>query len=261
MMATQAHTFWEHLDDLRGVLLRTGAVVLVFACGAFALKDFLFTIVLAPQHSDFVTFRLLEKMPFGSGVSNFSVRLINTGLTGQFFVHLQVALFAGLLAASPYVLYALFGFIAPALYAHEKRYALRIAGSAYLMFLLGTLLSYFLIFPLSFRFLGTYQVTEGVENLISLQSYIATLTTLSIAMGAVFEIPILCFLLAKMGVLKANIMKKYRRHALVVLMIIAAVITPTADIFTLLIVSLPMYLLYEASILIVIKTAKKNINK
>ncbi|MDR2854103.1 MAG: twin-arginine translocase subunit TatC [Prevotellaceae bacterium] len=256
-MKSEKHTFWEHLDDLRGVLLRVAAVVAGFGCVAFGFKDTLFGVVLAPQNSDFVSYRLLQKagsmLPFGEFVDDFSIKLINTGLAGQFLIHFQVAMYAGVLVASPYILYVLFRFLSPALYAKERRYALYVVGGGYAMFLLGILLSYFLIFPLTFRFLGTYQVSAGVENLISLESYIDTLMTLSLAMGAVFEIPILCWCFAKLGFLKADFMQRYRRHAIIVLLIIAAIITPTSDIFTLLIVSLPMYLLYEASIWIVKK--------
>jgi len=119
------------------------------------------------------------------------------------------------------------------------------------MFMLGVLISYFLIFPLTFRFLGTYQVSEQVENMISLQSYISTLLMMCLAMGIVFEIPILSWLFAKLGFISADFMRRYRRHAVVIILIVAAIITPTSDVFTLLLVSLPMWLLYEVSILIV----------
>lgn len=124
-------------------------------------------------------------------------------------------------------------------------------GSGYVMFMLGVLLSYFLIFPLTFRFLGTYQVSSDVENMIALQSYISTLILMSLAMGIVFEIPILSWLFAKLGFISADFMKRYRRHAVVIILIVAAVITPTSDIFTLSLVALPMWLLYEVSIWIV----------
>ena len=160
----------------------------------------------------------------------------------------------GLLVVSPYLLYLLFHFVAPGLYDHERRYALRAVGSGYVMFLMGVALNYFLIFPLTFRFLGTYQVSAEVPNQIALTSYIGMLLMLCFLMGVVFELPVLCWLLAKIGVLKPDFMRKYRKHAIVVILVIAAVITPTADAMTLSLVALPIYALYEISILVVKKT-------
>ena len=177
--------------------------------------------------------------------------MINTGLDEQFVTHMNTALCAGVLCASPYVLYELFRFISPALYAHEKRFAMPVIFGGYVMFMLGVLLSYYLIFPLTFRFLGTYQVSEDVANMISLQSYMSTLVLMSLSMGIVFEMPVVSWLMARMGLLSSSFMSRYRRHAIVVILIVAAIITPTSDIFTLLMVSLPMWLLYEVSVGIV----------
>ena len=237
-------TFWDHLDELRSRLLRCLALTAVLGVVAFALKEPLFDIVLAPRSSDFLTYRLL-------GVEPFVVGLMNTGLTEQFMIHLKVALYAGLLVASPYVLYQIFAFVSPALYANERRYATQIVGSAYVMFAVGTLLNYLLIFPLTVRFLGTYQVNPDVANMLTLQSYTDTLITMSLLLGLVFELPVVCWILGRMGVLKRSFMREYRRHAVVVILVIAAIITPTTDAFTLSIVALPIWLLYELSILLV----------
>ena len=142
----------------------------------------------------------------------------------------------------------IFKFVSPALYANERRYAVKAVSAGYLMFLAGVLLSYFLIFPLTFRFLGTYQVDESVENLISLQSYMGTFWMLNLMMGFVFEIPILCWLLGKMGILSASFLKKYRKYAIVIVLALAAVITPTSDAFTMLLVAFPIWCLYETGI-------------
>lgn len=238
-------SFWEHLDALRAALLKIIAVTLVFGIIAFCFKELLFDIVLAPKNAGFVTYRIL-------GVpSDFKVELINTGLAQQFIIHMKTAVCAGIICASPYAVYQIFRFVSPALYETEKRYAVRVAGSGYLLFMLGVAICYFIIFPLTFRFLGTYQVSPEVENLISLQSYISTLLMMCLVMGIVFEIPVLCWMFAKLGFLTADFMKKYRRHAIVIILVIAAIITPTSDVFTLLVVSLPIWLLYEASIFIV----------
>ena len=246
-------TFWEHLDELRGVIIKVIVATLGCCLLTFCLKNQLFDIVLAPKYSDFITYRILNSIGsfFDSSIEHFSVQLINTALAQQFIIHLKTALYAALLCVSPYILYQIVRFISPALYTNEKQYVWRVTGAGYMMFMAGVLLSYFLIFPFTFRFLGTYQVNEQVVNMISLESYISTFMGMTLILGAVFELPILCWMFAKLGMLSGSFMRHYRRHAIVTILIIAAVITPTADIFTLLLVGLPMWLLYEVSILVV----------
>lgn len=251
---TVKQSFWEHLDALRAAFVKIAAATVVFGVVAFLFKEELFAVILAPKADGFITYRLLYSISgwiTGEGDSGFIVKLINTGLAEQFMIHVKTAVCAGFICASPYVIYQLFRFVSPALYAGERRYALRVAGSGYVMFMLGVLVSYYLIFPLTFRFLGTYQVSSEVENMISLQSYISTLMMMSLAMGIVFEIPILSWLFAKLGFISAEFMRRYRKHAVVIILLLAAIITPTSDIFTLLLVAVPMWLLYELSIWIV----------
>lgn len=243
-MKSEQLTFWDHLDVLRSSLIRIGVAIVLLAVAAFVMKDELFSIVLAPRNSDFVTYRLL-------GVEAFTLHLMNTGLTEQFMIHMRTALYAGLLLASPYILYELFHFVSPGLYRQERRYAVWIVGAAYVMFLVGTMTNYFVVFPLTVRFLGTYQVSPDVANMLTLQSYIDTLLGMSLVMGVVFELPVVCGLMGRMGLLTDQWMGEYRRHAIVAILIVAAIITPTTDVFTLFIVALPIYLLYELSIWIV----------
>ena len=165
-------TFWDHLDELRSVLIRILVVTALAAVVAFCLKDELFAIVLAPRSSDFITYRLL-------GVEPFSISLMNTGLTEQFMIHLRTAFYAGILVALPYTLYLLFRFVSPALYDNERKHATALVTSGYRMFMLGTLLNYLLIFPLTVKFLGTYQVSPDVANMLTIQSYIDTLLMMS----------------------------------------------------------------------------------
>lgn len=251
---SEKQTFWDHLDALRVAVVKSLLAVVVWGIVAFCFKDELFAVILAPKDAGFITYRLLNWI---SGIVtnadslSFNVRLVSTGLAEQFMIHMQTAMCAGVLCASPYILYQLFRFVSPALYADERRYVVRVVGGGYAMFALGVLVSYFLIFPLTFRFLGDYHVSSEVENMVTLQSYISALLTMSLAMGIVFEIPILSWLFAKLGFLSAAFMRKYRRHAIVIILIVAAVITPTSDVFTLSFVSLPMWLLYETSIFIV----------
>ncbi|MBR0169658.1 MAG: twin-arginine translocase subunit TatC [Bacteroidales bacterium] len=226
-------TFWEHLDELRRRIWYVLVAALVAAVGCFCFKEQLFAVVMYPK-------------PEG-------MQLINVELTQQFLTHMRVALWAGLLVVSPYILYQLFAFVAPGLYQTERRLAISAVASGYLLFLAGVALNYFVIFPFTVRFLGGYQVTADVANTITLSSYISVLGVMSLLMGVVFELPVLCWLLAKIGVLKARFMRRYRRHAIVVIIILGAIITPTGDPFTLSLVSIPIYLLWELSILIVKK--------
>lgn len=242
-------TFWEHLDVLRGSLIRIVLVSVITALVAFFFKDELFSIVLAPRNSNFFIYKLLGGEPF-------DIKLVNIGLTEQFMIHMKTAFCFGILVASPYILYLLYKFVSPALYQNERRYALRIVGGGYVMFMVGVLVNYCVIFPLTVRFLGNYQVSESVGNMLSLQSYMDTLMTMTFVFGVVFEIPVISWLLAMFGLLKAQWMRQYRKNAFVVILIIAAVITPTSDAFTMSIVALPIWLLYEVSIIIVAHTKR-----
>jgi sec-independent protein translocase protein TatC len=237
-------TFWDHLDELRSVIIRILVITVLAAIVAFCLKDELFAIVLAPRTSDFITYRLM-------GVEPFSIHLMNTGLTEQFMIHMKTSFYVGMLVASPYIIYQLVRFVSPALYDNETKYATALVASGYLMFMLGTALNYLLIFPLTVRFLGTYQVSPDVANMLTLQSYMDTLIMMSLVMGIVFELPVVSWLLGKMGLVNRRIMRTWRKHAVVAILIVSAIITPTTDAFTLFVVALQIWLLYELSILIV----------
>jgi sec-independent protein translocase protein TatC len=237
-------TFWDHLDELRFVIIRMAIAVIAVSGVAFAFKDLLFSIVLAPAQSDFFLFRWLKAEPF-------NLQLMNTQLTEQFMIHVRVAIYAGILIVSPYILYLLFGFVSPALYQNEKRYGKAVVISAYVMFFVGTALDYFLIFPLTVRFLGTYQVSGSVANMLTISNYVDTMISMNLLMGLVFELPVVCWLAGKMNLIRRSQMRKFRRHAIVAILIVAAIITPTTDMLTLIVVSLPIWLLYEVSILLV----------
>lgn len=253
-------SFWEHVEVLRASLIKMAIVIMLCSVMAFLFKEEMFSVLLAPKNDAFITyslFRHIAEWTTGKADAAFSIQLINTGLTEQFVIHMKASVCIGFLMSSPYLLYQLFHFISPALYENERKYSLRVAGSGYVMFILGVLLSYFLIFPLTFRFLGTYQVSSDVTNMITLQSYMGTLLMMCSLMGIVFELPVLCWLLAKLGLLSSRDMRRFRKHTIVVILIISAVITPTSDIFTLSLVALPVWLLYEISILIVSKSVNR----
>uniref|UniRef100_UPI0040566260 twin-arginine translocase subunit TatC n=1 Tax=Alistipes sp. TaxID=1872444 RepID=UPI0040566260 len=256
-LSSQVMTMGEHLEELRTILLRILSLTLLFFIAAFICKDQLFGIIFAPSNSDFTLYRvinsLLSEFSLNSMLlSDFEVEIINTELSSQFMTHIQVAFYAALLATSPYIVYQLFLFIRPALYENERRYSLFFVTAIYLLFAVGILMNYYVIFPISFRFLGTYQVAESVLNTITLSSYISSFTILSFMMGIVFEMPILSFLLGKFGIITADMLITYRKFAIVVILIISALITPP-DVFTLILMTIPLYLLYEISILILKK--------
>lgn len=211
-------------------------------------------ILMAPSEWDFCTYRWLETAMQAMGIdfhfNEFHVNLIATDLSSQFMTHITTAVYLGLLWASPYILYELFRFISPALYENERRYSVQVAGIIYTLFVLGVLMSYFVLFPISFRFLGTYSVSARVVSNITLDSYISTFVSLTLVMGIIFQLPVIAFFLGKMGVITHDMLANYRKHSFLVIMLVAAIITPP-DLMTLILVTIPLYLLYEISIRVV----------
>lgn len=254
-------SFGGHLDVLRKMFFRILIVVLIFAVAIFCFKSVTFSILLAPHKSDFVTFHWIEDTLNYVGInfhfSEYNIPLISTELSAQFMTHITVSCLLACLLASPYIVFELFRFVSPALYESEKKYSYIVALSIYALFLIGLLISYFVIFPISFQFLATYQVDNEIVNTITLDSYISTFITLTFMMGVVFQLPLIALVLGKMGFIDANMLKQYRAHAFVIIMIIAAIITPP-DLFTLILVTFPIYGLYEISILVLKKWAKRN---
>lgn len=259
-------TFWEHLDVLRKVLLRVLLVLVALTLGLFVIKDTLFSVVLAPSHDDFIIYKWIDGIgnilsSGGSSLESFKVDLINTELTGQLMAHIRIAFYTALIIGFPYILWETFGFIAPALYRNERKIAVVLLTVGQVLFYIGVALSYMLIFPLSFRFLSLYEVSAEVSNMIQLKSYLDTLLMLSLMMGVMFEIPLVSLLLSRMGIIDKNLMSRYRKHAVLGILILAAIITPTTDVFTLLMVGFPIYILYEVSIMVVGIFGKKRTAK
>jgi len=247
-------TFWDHIDALRSVLLRAGLVVVVLTALFFVVMPWVFdNVILAPCNSDFPLYRLFARMSgWGAVMPDFSndgfhVELINIKLASQFFIHMSSSFWLAVVIAFPIILYLLWGFVAPGLYTREKKGVVKafIAGCA--MFYLGVAVGYFLVFPLTLRFLAEYKVSEMVPNQISLDSYMDNFLVLILVMGIIFELPLVAWLIGRMGLLTRSVFKTYRRHAIAVLLILAAVITPTGDPFTLMVVFLPVYGLWELS--------------
>lgn len=244
-------SFGGHLEVLRQMLFRILGVTLVFSCIVFCFKAQTFEILLAPSDSSFITYsiveHLMQRIDRSFVFQPFNVQLIATDLSSQFVTHLTTSIYLGLLCASPFIMYELFRFITPALLENERRYSTKIMISVYSLFMIGVLMSYYILFPISFRFLGTYSVADKVHTMITLDSYISTFVSLTLLLGVVFQLPVITFILAKLGILNAPMMSKYRKHALIIIMLIAAIITPP-DIMTLIMITLPIYGLYEFSV-------------
>jgi len=249
-------TFFDHLEELRWHIIRGGLAVVVFATVAFSFKEFLFDhVIFGPKKLDFWTYRMFcsiaDKIHSPDlCIKKFGFIIQNTELAGQFSIHFMVAIFAGIILGFPYLLWELWRFISPALKAKEKKYSTGLIGAGSLLFLSGVIFGYYIIFPLTINFLGGYTVSEEIINQVTLDSYISMLLTLTLATGVTFELPILAYFLSQMGILTPKLMRKYRRYAIVGILILAAVITPSPDIMTQLIVSTPLFILYELSIFV-----------
>ena len=258
-------SFWDHLKELRWRLMRSVIAIVIISIVAFLYKEIIFdSIILAPKNSNFITNQLLCKLSVLLNIDylcfkTINFELINVTMSGQLTTHLFISFITGLIIAMPYIVWEFWQFIKPALLEKERKYATSAVVIISLLFLLGVLFSYFILVPLSVQFLGSYQVSPQISNKITLESYISTVTSLTFATGLVFELPVIVFFLVKIGLMTASFMKKNRRYAVIVILILAAIITPGTDIFSQLMVSLPLYLLYEASIIVAKRVEKKSI--
>ncbi len=247
-------SFLEHLEELRWHLVRSFIAIGVLSAVGFIYKSLLFDkIILGPTSEDFITNRLLCRL--GRLVLKKDVICINSDtfplqnieITGQFLSHIKISLIAGLIAAFPYILYELWRFISPALYAKEKRYAKWSVVAITLLFFTGVLFGYFVICPMSVNFLINYEVSALVQNDIKLMSYVSLVTGISFASGILFELPAIIYFLSKIDLVNPRFLKKYRKHAIVIILTISAIITPP-DVFSQILVSFPLFFLYEMSI-------------
>jgi sec-independent protein translocase protein TatC len=249
-------SFWDHLEVLRRMLFRSALVVVAAMVVVFLNKSLVFDVIIfGPRTSDFILYQWMcglgEWLHWpGFCPEAFSISIININMAAQFFTHVSTSFWLGLVLSFPYIIWELWKFVAPALYAHEKRSVRYAFAFSSLLFFLGVLIGYVFIFPLSIRFLGTYQVSDIVANEISLNSYIGMFVTLILTMGLVFEMPVLAHVLSRFGIITRRFLRKYRRHAVIVVLILSAVITPSADAFTMIMVAIPLYLLYEFSIVV-----------
>ncbi|MCM1224424.1 MAG: twin-arginine translocase subunit TatC [Lachnospiraceae bacterium] len=250
--------FWEHADELRSVIIRIVATIAVCTVALFAfMTDIFDKIILAPCQSDFPLYRIFQSATAFSDVlpqlsnDDFSVELININLASQFFIHISTSFWLALLLSTPFIIYYLWTFISPGLYPNERRSTKLAFILGNFMFYLGVFVGYFIVFPVTLHFLAEYQVSSYIPNQISLDSYMDNFLGIVFVIGLTFELPLLCWLLGKIGLLDKQFFSKFRRHAVVALLVAAAFITPTGDPFTLAVVFAPLYILWEISALIV----------
>ena len=255
-------TFLEHLEELRWHLVRSILGVFIGAIAAFIFKDIIFDkIILAPKSADFITNVLLCELGKRTGllqlcINTLPLEIISIKMAGQFSMHIMVSLIVGLIVAFPYVFYQFWDFIAPALHSKERRHARGAVFYSSFLFLIGVSFGYFVITPLTIHFLGSYSVSSEVTNQINLISYVSTITSVILSSGVVFELPVLVFFLTKIGLITPQFMKKYRRHSLVGILVLSAIITPP-DVFSQILVALPLIFLYEVGIFISKRIVKK----
>lgn len=251
-------SFFDHIDVLRKHLLRALAVVLVLTAGAFYFTDFIFTkIIMGPKDPSFWTYRMMCKLyeRFPSIGEEFCIKvinakIINTEMSGQFTLQLNSCVMTGIILGIPYLLFELWLFIKPALHENERRSASGFVAFASILFFTGIIFGYYIICPLSVTFLINFTVSPDIQNTFTIDSYLSTIMTLTLGSGIIFQLPVIIYILSKLGIMTPAFMRSSRRYSAVIILVVAAVVTPTADPFTMLIVALPLFLLYEMSIYI-----------
>lgn len=255
-------SFWDHLTELRSHIVKSLIAVLIFSIIAFLNKTFIFNnIILAPKEADFITNRLLCHLGQLINidyfcVSDFTLQIINISMAGQFMTHMYISFMAGVIMAAPYIIHQFWKFVEPALYDHERKNSGNTVIVCSLLFLTGVVFSYFLIVPLALNFFGSYQVSGEVVNQIALNSYISTVVSVTFSVGLVFELPVIIFFLTKAGLISIDFLKKNRKYMLVIVLIVAAIITPP-DVFSQILVTIPLMILYELSIFMARKAIKE----
>ncbi|TDO19487.1 twin-arginine translocase subunit TatC [Pedobacter duraquae] len=251
-------SFFDHIDVLRKHLLRALLVVVIFTGLAFWFYEFIFnTVIMGPKKPDFWTYRMMCKLAahFPSLGSDFCItkiggKIINTEMAGQFTLQINSCVMTGIIFGIPYLLFELWLFIKPALHEKERQNASGFVFFASSLFIIGILFGYYIICPLSINFLTSFSVSPDIENTFTIDSYLSSVATLTIGTGIIFELPVVIYILSKFGIMTPKFMRASRRYAAVIILVIAAVVTPTPDVITMMVVAFPLFILYELSIFI-----------
>lgn len=252
-------SFFDHIDVLRKHLLRALLVIVVFTIGAFWFSDFIFNdLIMGPKNPNFWTYRMMCKMAaafpnlIGSDfcITHIDAKIINTEMAGQFTLQINSCIMVGVVLGIPYLLFELWLFIKPALHDNERKSAGSFVTFASVLFFLGILFGYYIVCPLSVNFLTGFTVSKEIENTFTISSYLSSISTLTIGSGIIFQLPVVIYILSKFGIMTPAFMRASRRYAIVLILVIAAIVTPTPDIITMLVVAMPLFVLYEVSIFI-----------
>jgi sec-independent protein translocase protein TatC len=249
--------FFDHIEELRWHLFRSVIFLIVATILVFFFSSFIFNeIIFGPLSPDFWSYRVLCSVMKDFCIDNVPVKLLNTEIAGQFSLHLKTAFILGFMLSIPYFLWEIWRFIKPALHPSERNYSQILLGCGFFLFIIGSCLGYFVIFPITLLFLTGYQVSNTIENMYSISNYYDYLTDSVLWTGAIFELPILFYFLAKMGFVSSEFLSTYRRHLYLVLLVVAAGITPSPDITSMMMVACPLFILYEISAIVVSQVEK-----
>ncbi|TKC60081.1 twin-arginine translocase subunit TatC [Pedobacter hiemivivus] len=252
-------SFFDHIDVLRKHLLRSLLVIVILTIGAFWFSDFIFNdLIMGPKNPDFWTYRMMCKMAaawpnlIGSDfcITHIDAKIINTEMAGQFTLQINACVMVGIILGIPYILFELWLFIKPALHANERKSASNFVVFASTLFFIGILFGYYIVCPLSVNFLTNFTVSPDIQNTFTITSYLSSVSTLTIGSGIIFQLPVVIYILSKFGIMTPAFMRSTRRYAAVIILIVAAVVTPTADVITMMVVAFPLFILYEVSIFI-----------
>ncbi|MGE5317232.1 MAG: twin-arginine translocase subunit TatC [Chloroflexota bacterium] len=259
-------SFLSHLDALRGTLFRSAIAVLILSVVSFMNRKLIFDeIILAPKESSFITYKLLCQLGQllhtpSLCLGNYEINIINLNLSGQFYSHMTISFYAGIILAAPYVLWEFWRFIKPAMYDNEKKHSKGAVTIMSLLFILGVLFSYYVLVPITLNFFGTYSISDQIANQISLSSYISTFTSVTLSVGVVFELPVLIYFLTKIGIVTPEFLRRIRKYMIIIILTIAAIVTPP-DVFSQILVSIPLLALYEISIIVSSRIEKKQLSE
>lgn len=255
-------SFFEHLEALRWHLIRAAISVVVFTLVAFLNYDFIYDkVIMGPFRPNFWTYRMMCKLSDGMCITKLNATIINTEVAGQFMLQINSSVLIGIILSIPYILWEIWRFIKPALLAKERKAASGFVFYASTLFIIGILFGYYIIAPESISFLANYSVSSTIQNQFTVSSYLSMVATITLILGIVFELPILIYILASIGILTGTFMRKTRRYSVVILLIIGAIISPSPDFLTTMISTVPLFALYEVGIIVASRVEKRRNKK
>lgn len=257
MSSLKEMNFFDHVEELRWHVVRSAVFTLVATILIFFFSSFIFNdIIFGPLNTNFWSYKFFCRIAQDFCVEKIPITLINTELAGQFYIHLKTAFTLGILVSIPYFLWEIWRFIKPALHQQEKTYAQVILGFGFILFIIGALFGYFIIFPITLLFLSTYTISDTISNMPNISNYFENLSDTVLWTGVIFELPVLAYFLAKVGILTVDFLNTYRKHLYIIILFVAAAITPSPDVISQMMVAIPLFLLFEVSVMVVARVEK-----